>query len=127
MSRVHLTSLQCVYAILLRLLFLLELHTLVFWLSSQPLFVTCFFFFFFQAEDGIRDHCVTGVQTCALPISFMDSALTMGVCSVLLGFSLGSVQPMVMSMLHQITPEHRHGEALGLRLMAINADRKSVV
>src|SRR5438034_7975229 len=28
------------------------------------------FFFFFQAEDGIRDHCVTGVQTCALPISF---------------------------------------------------------
>ena len=29
-----------------------------------------FFVFFFQAEDGIRDHCVTGVQTCALPISF---------------------------------------------------------
>ena len=25
-------------------------------------------FFFFQAEDGIRDHCVTGVQTCTLPI-----------------------------------------------------------
>src|SRR5699024_11947955 len=28
----------------------------------------CFFFFFFQAEDGIRDRNVTGVQTCALPI-----------------------------------------------------------
>src|SRR6266568_5674346 len=27
-----------------------------------------FFFFFFQAEDGIRDGTVTGVQTCALPI-----------------------------------------------------------
>src|SRR2546426_6708452 len=27
-----------------------------------------FFFFFFQAEDGIRDYKVTGVQTCALPI-----------------------------------------------------------
>src|SRR5438034_7584724 len=27
-------------------------------------------FFFFQAEDGIRDHCVTGVQTCALPIYY---------------------------------------------------------
>src|SRR5258708_18482536 len=26
------------------------------------------FFFFFQAEDGIRDDLVTGVQTCALPI-----------------------------------------------------------
>src|SRR5699024_11303774 len=28
----------------------------------------CFFVFFFQAEDGIRDRNVTGVQTCALPI-----------------------------------------------------------
>src|SRR5438105_6175833 len=31
-----------------------------------------FFFFFFQAEDGIRDPLVTGVQTCALPISLDD-------------------------------------------------------
>src|SRR5256885_4951424 len=34
----------------------------------------CFFFcffFFFQAEDGIRDYKVTGVQTCALPISLV--------------------------------------------------------
>src|SRR5437660_2952880 len=31
--------------------------------------VFCRFFFFFQAEDGIRDGHVTGVQTCALPIS----------------------------------------------------------
>src|SRR3989441_3950508 len=29
------------------------------------------FFFFFQAEDGIRDKLVTGVQTCALPILLM--------------------------------------------------------
>src|SRR5438034_2601320 len=36
------------------------------------LFGLCFFFFF-QAEDGIRDHCVTGVQTCALPICQGDS------------------------------------------------------
>src|ERR671935_1201270 len=34
----------------------------------------CFFsfFFFFQAEDGIRDTSVTGVQTCALPISEVE-------------------------------------------------------
>jgi len=51
---------------------------------------------------------------------FMPSALTMGICSALLGVSLGSVQPMIMSTLHQITPEARHGEALGFRLMAIN-------
>ena len=52
---------------------------------------------------------------------FMLSPLAMGVCSVLLGLALGSVQPMIMSTLHQITPEARHGEALGLRLMTINA------
>lgn len=51
----------------------------------------------------------------------LPTALSLGICSVLLGFSLGSVQPMIMSMLHQITPHHRHGEALGLRLMTINA------
>src|SRR2546430_15751575 len=33
-----------------------------------------FFFFFFQAEDGIRDLTVTGVQTCALPICFFSAA-----------------------------------------------------
>src|SRR5205823_10468465 len=33
-----------------------------------------FFFFFFQAEDGIRDKLVTGVQTCALPISSRQAA-----------------------------------------------------
>src|SRR6266699_4675699 len=31
-------------------------------------------FFFFQAEDGIRDADVTGVQTCALPITALQSA-----------------------------------------------------
>src|SRR5262249_58737265 len=36
---------------------------------SQRCLVQFFFFFFFQAEDGIRDWSVTGVQTCALPIS----------------------------------------------------------
>src|SRR5699024_11858760 len=43
---------------------------------TQYLYVCCIdfrilyaFFFFFQAEDGIRDRNVTGVQTCALPIS----------------------------------------------------------
>lgn len=51
---------------------------------------------------------------------FMPSPLTMGVCSVLLGLSLGAVQPMIMSTLHQITPHAQHGQALGLRLMSIN-------
>src|SRR2546425_9506660 len=35
-----------------------------------------YFFFFFQAEDGIRDKLVTGVQTCALPISLINGIST---------------------------------------------------
>src|ERR1019366_1901082 len=35
----------------------------------RPLVLCVVVFFFFQAEDGIRDWSVTGVQTCALPIS----------------------------------------------------------
>src|SRR5258706_10790463 len=49
-------------------------HAIV-WASSNTSYVyspiwqfTFFVFFFFQAEDGIRDWSVTGVQTCALPI-----------------------------------------------------------
>src|SRR6266700_7052827 len=41
-----------------------------------------FFFFFFQAEDGIRDFHVTGVQTCALPISEIQMALADGITLV---------------------------------------------
>jgi sugar phosphate permease len=62
---------------------------------------------------------ITGLLFGVYPLT--TTALAMGVCSVLLGVTLGMVQPMVMSMLHQLTPEARHGEALGLRLMAINA------
>ncbi|HVL43975.1 MAG TPA: MFS transporter, partial [Acidovorax sp.] len=61
---------------------------------------------------------VTAVLFGVYPL--LPSAWAMGACSVLLGFALGSVQPMIMSMLHQMTPPHRHGEALGLRSMAIN-------
>jgi MFS family permease len=50
-----------------------------------------------------------------------DSAMAMAICSVCLGLVLGVVQPMIMSNLHQITPPHRQGEALGLRIMAVNA------
>src|SRR5215475_4480087 len=39
--------------------------------------MVCIFFFFFQAEDGIRDFHVTGVQTCALPISLAREMLAL--------------------------------------------------
>ncbi|EYC51193.1 MFS transporter [Hylemonella gracilis str. Niagara R] len=62
---------------------------------------------------------VTAVLFVVYP--FMPGAWSMGLCSVLLGLVLGSVQPLIMSTLHQITPHDRHGEALGLRLLTLNA------
>jgi predicted MFS family arabinose efflux permease len=41
--------------------------------------------------------------------------------SALLGMALGSVQPMVLALLHQVTPDDRQGQALALRMLAINA------
>lgn len=76
--------------------------------------------------EHLREATVVTVAMLVTALLFgvyplLPTALAMGACSVLLGFALGSVQPMIMSMLHQITPHHRHGEALGLRLMTINA------
>lgn len=56
----------------------------------------------------------------------LRAPLAMGLCSVLLGIALGTVQPMIMSMLHQLTPQHRHGEAVAMRMMAINASSVSM-
>jgi predicted MFS family arabinose efflux permease len=61
---------------------------------------------------------ITGSLFALYPL--MQTSLAMGCCSVLLGLALGSVQPMIMSTLHQITPHALHGQALGLRLMSIN-------
>src|SRR6266536_2233268 len=44
------------------------------------------FFFFFQAEDGIRDPLVTGVQTCALPIFALGSSSSPGSLSTSLRY-----------------------------------------
>jgi MFS family permease len=51
---------------------------------------------------------------------FAPNALWMGACAVVLGMALGTVQPMIMSSLHRLTPPDRHGEAVALRSMTIN-------
>lgn len=51
---------------------------------------------------------------------FVQSPWVMGGCALLLGLSLGCVQPMIMSTLHQLTPHERHGEAIALRSMTLN-------
>ena len=60
----------------------------------------------------------TGAVFAVYPL--VHSPWTMGACAVVLGLALGSVQPMIMSTLHQLTPHDRHGEAIALRSMTIN-------
>src|SRR5207302_7484089 len=59
------------------------------------------FFFFFQAEDGIRDFHVTGVQTCALPIYKLQTGreLMQGVLALLfhLGMNPRHPQPLLLA------------------------------
>src|SRR2546430_7459072 len=54
------------------------------------MFYICRFFFFFQAEDGIRDLTVTGVQTCALPISRQGDLVTLVEVKTRRGKAFGS-------------------------------------
>jgi predicted MFS family arabinose efflux permease len=50
----------------------------------------------------------------------VHAAWLMALFATLLGLALGSVQPMIMTTLHQLTPPERHGEAIALRSMTIN-------
>src|SRR5688572_32472840 len=85
-------------------------------------YVVCeffFFFFFFQAEDGIRDLTVTGVQTCALPISLVeqsrvrfDEMLNCGTttCEVKSGYGLDLDSELKMLRAAKRSEERRVGK-----------------
>ncbi|MET0343132.1 MAG: MFS transporter [Polyangiales bacterium] len=68
------------------------------------------------------------VLTCAMAVvasvfvvyPWASSVWTMSACASVLGLALGVSNPMVMATLHQITPAHRHGQAIALRSMALN-------
>src|SRR2546430_6725568 len=86
---------------------------------------SCAFFFFFQAEDGIRDLTVTGVQTCALPIYNGNSNITISNVTVTgAGFSVGGVTPgMVLTPSQSLTLNIAFAPAS----VGSATDRKSVV
>src|SRR5947207_1135624 len=60
----------------------------------------------YQAEDGIRDHCVTGVQTCALPISFINISTNLfylifwNITAYIHHHSKASIKSTIVSLTH---------------------------
>jgi MFS family permease len=62
---------------------------------------------------------LTALVFCVYP--WVHSAWLMGLCAAALGLALGAVNPMVMTALHHLTPHERHGEAIALRSMTVNA------
>src|SRR5256885_10479496 len=90
------------------------------------------YFFFFQAEDGIRDYKVTGVQTCALPISAGDEvseavARTVATAGRTIIFSAATVAAALAALL--VFPEYflRSFAYAGIGVVAIAAGGALVV
>src|SRR5215213_2836772 len=74
-----------------------------------------FFFFVFQAEDGIRDWSVTAVQTCALPISLVAPTRPANQrASALSGWQRSQSQASSIMLLHHAPAQQR---VAGLRLL----------
>lgn len=71
-----------------------------------------------ESQVLIGAMLLTGAVFAVYPL--VRSPWSMCACAVLLGLALGSVQPMIMSTLHQLTPHDRHGEAIALRSMTLN-------
>src|ERR1022692_1212865 len=91
------------------------------------------FFFFFQAEDGIRDYKVTGVQTCALPICPFGLVLHMDPTAVILARLAAALSDPRGRMRSTVTIKRRplpdrcclyHGTAPELRPLRCSAKRK---
>src|SRR3989454_6913388 len=90
------------------------------------------FFFFFQAEDGIRDYKVTGVQTCALPIWTVRAEL-ISIVENFIPYLLGAGDfrsvafilrecKVILQRARELIPEHRQTlETLPSRLSQADA------
>jgi MFS family permease len=72
------------------------------------------------SESQVLSGAMLAVAAIYAVYPLLHSAWPMALAAALLGMALGTVQPMVMSTLHHITPHDRHGEAIALRSMAMN-------
>lgn len=72
------------------------------------------------SEPRVVGACMLGTAIVFAGYPLAGSPWTMAVLAALLGVTLGSAQPMIMSTLHHLTPDGRHGQSLALRSMAIN-------
>src|SRR2546426_12810024 len=94
-------------------------------------------FFFFQAEDGIRDYKVTGVQTCALPISEHDQLRAVARLHRLDGFGDEPVRALARGEahavrhveeepdVHPVPPARQRGRASVRKRMTTSALRRA--
>lgn len=57
---------------------------------------------------------------------FTSGLVGMGLCSFGIGLLLGGIQPSVIILLHQVTPAHRQSDAMGMRLLMVNASAVAV-
>src|SRR5207248_6364213 len=90
------------------------------------------FFFFFQAEDGIRDRTVTGVQTCALPISKNVRSLLDQLPQYIYAFRGGSQRADDFGLTHdnhnpRARPiQHESRKRSGLRDILVRSEERRV-
>ena len=77
-------------------------------------------------ESQVLSGAMLGTAAVFAVYPLVHTPWLMAVCAVFLGLALGSVQPMIMTALHQMTPHSRQGEALALRSMTINFSSASM-
>ncbi|HEY1398230.1 MFS transporter, partial [Roseateles sp.] len=74
-----------------------------------------------RIDDVKALRAAMAVATVTLLVyAWLPGTLGLMLGSAVLGLALGAVQPMVLATMHQVTPPDRHGQALGLRMLAAN-------
>jgi predicted MFS family arabinose efflux permease len=94
-------------------------------LGSFAFAATCVRLAIVRFADNLNEGKALRTAMVVAMLTFMAYAWLPGTAglmagSAVLGIALGSVQPMILAMLHHVTPPERHGQALGLRMLTVN-------